>query len=125
MSAETDRSDNPQQRNRTTTRHSPLTAIAEPVFVIARSVTRTNAGMRMSASIAIGQGRSTMTSDEIVNRKAADGSEPGPKQREFYALLATFTKPKKRAPVLQLSDRRRLARTARKELADLPMGGKT
>ena len=63
-----------------------------------------------------------MTSDEIVNRKAADGSEPGPKQREFYALLATFTKPKKRTRVLQRSDRPRLARTARQELADLAMG---
>ena len=62
-----------------------------------------------------------MTFDEILNRKKADSSEPGPKQREFYALLATFTKPKKRTRVLQRSDRPKLERTARQELADMPI----
>ena len=64
---------------------------------------------------------STPTLAEIVKRPPPDGGEPGPNERRFKAELAKWTVGK-RTPTQHRSDRRRMARTARQELADLAEG---
>ena len=51
-----------------------------------------------------------------------NGGEPGPNKLRWYADFAKWTVGK-RTPTQHGSDRRRMARTARHELADLAKGG--
>ena len=58
---------------------------------------------------------------ETETHQTPNGGEPGPNERQFKAELAKWTGPK-RTKKLDRSDRRRLARQAQKEMADLAMG---
>ena len=58
---------------------------------------------------------------EVVKFRPPDGGEPGPNQKKFLADLAKWTVGK-RTRVQQRADRRRLARTARKELTEADYG---
>ena len=63
----------------------------------------------------------TATRQPPENDRPPDGGEPGPNARRFFADFAQWTVGK-RTPTQHGSDRRRLTRTARKELADLTKG---
>ena len=68
-----------------------------------------------------GGGAESPSVPETETRQPPNGGEPGPAELQFKAELAKWTGPK-RTKKLDRSDRRRMARAAQKEMADLAMG---